>query len=106
MYYNVDMPSISARIPHEDEDELETVANLLGEDKSTIIRRALREGLSDLRLRLAVERYQTGDVSVNQAARLAGMSIADWLSYAREHNLTTQLSPADIEQDAETARRL
>ena len=100
------MPSISARIPDDDDRELAIVADLLGEDKSTIIRKALREGLSDLRLRLAVERYQTGDVSVNQAARIAGVSVADWLAYAREHNLTTQLSPADLEGDAETARRL
>ena len=100
------MPSISARIPDDDEEELDAVADLLGEDKSTIIRRALREGLADLRLRLAVEQYQTGDVSVNQAARIAGVSIADWLSYAREHNLTTQLTLEDLERDAETARRL
>ena len=100
------MPSISARIPDDDERELEAVAELLGEDKSTIIRKALREGLTDLRLHLAVERYQTGDVSVNQAARIAGVSVADWMTYAREHNLTTQLTPADLERDAETARRI
>ena len=100
------MPSISARIPDDDERELEAVAELLGEDKSTIIRKALREGLTDLRLHLAVERYQTGDVSVNQAARIAGVSVADWMTYAREHNLTTHLTPADLERDAETARRL
>ena len=100
------MPSISARIPDDDEEELDAVADLLGEDKSTIIRRALREGLADLRLRLAVEQYQTGDVSVNQAARIAGVSVADWLAYAREHNLTTQLTLEDLERDVETARRL
>ena len=100
------MPSISARIPDDDERELEAVAELLGEDKSTIIRKALREGLTDLRLHLAVERYQTGDVSINQAARIAGVSVADWMTYAREHNLTTQLTPADLERDAETARRI
>lgn len=100
------MPSISARIPNEDEDTLETVADLLGEDKSTVIRKALREGLSDLRIRVAVERYQTGEISVNQAARVAGVSIAEWLDIAREHNLTTQLSPDDLAADADVAREL
>jgi predicted HTH domain antitoxin len=100
------MPSISARIPDEEREALEEVADLLGEDRSTTIRKALREGLYDLRVRVAVERYQTGDVSVNEAARIAGVSLGEWLEIARERNLTTQLSPADIERDADAAREL
>lgn len=100
------MPSISARIPDEDEATLEEVAALLEEDKSTVIRKALREGLSDLRVRVAIERYQSGSISVNQAARTAGVSLAEWLEIAREHNLTSQLSPDDLTADAEVARDL
>jgi len=100
------MPSISARIPDEDEDELEAVIDLLDEDKSTVIRKALAEGLSSLRRRVAIERYQSGEISVNQAARLAGVSIAEWLDIAREHNLTSHLSPDDLEADATAAREL
>ncbi|TQQ81225.1 ribbon-helix-helix protein, CopG family [Halonotius terrestris] len=100
------MPSVSARIPDDDNDEIEAVAELLDSDKSTVIREALREGLEDIRLDLAVEQYQTGDVSANQAARIAGLSLADWLVVARERNLTTQLTPADLDADAEAAREL
>lgn len=100
------VPSISARIPDEDEAILEEVADLLDEDKSTVIRKALREGLSDLRIRVAIERYQSGEVSTNQAARIAGVSIAEWLEIAREHNLTAQLSPDELAADADVAREL
>ena len=100
------MPSISARIPDEERDALEEVADLLDEDRSTTIRKALREGLHDLRVRVAVERYQTGEVSVNQAARIAGVSLGEWLEIAHERNLTTQLSPADLERDVDAAREL
>ncbi len=100
------MPSISARIPDEDEADLERVADLLDEDKSTTIRKALREGLSELRVRHAVERYQSGHASANEAARIAGVSVAEWLEIARERNLTTQLTPEDLEMDAEAAREL
>lgn len=100
------MPSISARVPDEDAEELESVAELVGEDKSTVIRNALRKGLSDIRVQIAVERYQTGDVSVNEAARIAGVSVAEWLEIARERNLTTQLSPDDLDADASDAREL
>ncbi len=97
------MTSISARIPDEDAEELEEVAELLGEDRSSTIRRALREGIEEIRVRLAVERYQSGDVSVNEAARIAGVSVAEWLEVARERNLTTQLKPEDLEDDADSA---
>ncbi|MDZ7730978.1 MAG: UPF0175 family protein [Natrialbaceae archaeon] len=100
------MPSISARIPDDDEDALEAVTEILDEDKSTVIRKALREGLADLRTRVAVERYQSGEISTNEAARVAGVSIAEWLEIARERNLTSQLSPEDLTADADSAREL
>jgi predicted HTH domain antitoxin len=100
------MASISARVSEEDETALEAVAELLGEDKSTVIRKALREGMSELRVQRAVERYQSGDISVNQAARLAGVSLAEWLVIARERNLTTQLSADDLRAEVETASEL
>jgi predicted HTH domain antitoxin len=100
------MPTISARIPETDQAELDTVAELLAEDRSTTSRKALREGLETLRTRHAVERYQSGDVAVNQAARLAGLSVAEWLEVAHERNLTTQLTAEDLREDVDTARGL
>lgn len=100
------MTSISARIPDQEAETLDEVAALLGEDRSTTIRRALAEGLHDLRVRVAVEQYQSGDVSMNQAARIADVSLAEWLKIAREQNLTSQLTPDDLERDAEAARDL
>lgn len=97
------MASISARLPDDEAEELERVAEMLGEDRSSIIRKALSEGLRDLRIRRAVERYQTGEVSVKQAARIAGVSLGEWLEIARERNLTTQLTPEDLEHDVGTA---
>jgi predicted HTH domain antitoxin len=95
------MPTVSARVTDDDEAELEAVAELLAEDKSTTIRKALREGLATLRERHAVERYQSGAASVNEAARLAGLSIGEWLELAHERGLTTQLAESDLRFDAE-----
>ncbi|MHB9288482.1 UPF0175 family protein [Halobacteriales archaeon Cl-PHB] len=100
------MPTISARIPDEDREELDAVAEMLAEDRSTTIRKALREGLETLRTRHAVERYQSGDVAVNEAAQLAGLSVAEWLEVAHERNLTTQLSADDLQFDVEHATDL
>ena len=97
------MTSISARISDDEEEALAEVAELLGEDKSATIRKALAEGLADIRVRIAVERYQSGDVSVNEAARIADVSLGEWLEIARERNITTQLTPEDVEVDADAA---
>jgi len=59
------MPSISARVSGDDKNELEAVSGFLDEDKSTVIRKALSEGLSSIRRRIAIERYQSGEISVN-----------------------------------------
>jgi predicted HTH domain antitoxin len=101
-----DMPSVSARLPTEEKDELDEVAELLDEDRSTTIRKALREGVAELRTRRAVERYQSGDASVAEAARIAGVSLGEWLEIAHERNLTTQLAPGDLSEDAYTAQEL
>ena len=100
------MPTVSVRIADEEKGELDEVAALLEQDRSTTMRQALREGVETIRIRHAVERYQSDDVSVNEAARIAGVSIAEWLEIAHDHGLTTQLSETDLSFDAERAKEL
>lgn len=100
------MPTISARLPDEEQADLDAVADLLSEDRSTTIRKALRAGLEELRYQVAAERYQSGDVSALEAAELADCSVAEWLEMAHERNLTTQLTPSDLELDADVAGEL
>lgn len=56
--------------------------------------------------RRAVEAYRSGDVSIPEAAGIAGVSVGEWLEIGREEGLTYRLSPNDLEEDAETARKL
>jgi len=100
------MPTVSVRISDDEKAELDKVAELLEQDRSTTMRQAIREGVETLRTRHAVERYQSGDVSVNEAARLAGVSIAEWLELAHDRGLTTQLDETDLSFDAERAGEL
>jgi predicted HTH domain antitoxin len=97
------MPTVSVRLPAEEKEELDELAALLEQDRSTTMRQAIREGVETLRVRHAVERYQSDDVSVNEAARLAGVSIAAWLEIAADRGLTTQLDETDLAFDAERA---
>ncbi|WP_394341818.1 hypothetical protein [Natrarchaeobius halalkaliphilus] len=74
------------------------------EDEQTDGRTPRCEGIADLRIRHAVERHETGEVSTNEAARIAAVSAAEWLEIARERGLTTQLSPDALESDVRSAR--
>ena len=100
------MPTVSVRLDEAERDELDEVADLREQDRSTTMRQAIREGVETLRTRHAVERYGSGDVSVNEAARLAGVSIAEWLELAQARGLITQLSETDLAFDAERAGEL
>lgn len=100
------MPTVSVRLPEDEKAELDELAELLEQDRSTTMRQAIREGVETLRTRHAVERYQSGDVSINEAARLAGLSIAEWLELAHDRGLTTQLDEQDLTFDAERAGEL
>ncbi|MFB6309535.1 MAG: UPF0175 family protein [Haloarculaceae archaeon] len=97
------MPTISARLPDEEKEQLDEVADLLSEDRSTTIRKALREGLAAMRFRVSAERYQSGEVGVAEAAQLAGLSVAEWLDRAHDRNLTIQLTADDLDHDADVA---
>jgi hypothetical protein len=99
------MPTISARLGEGEKAELDDVAALLSEDRSTTIRKALSEGLATLRTgrRRAVpvrRRLRHGGRTI------ADCSVAEWLDVARERNLTTQLQLSDLELDADTAAEL
>jgi predicted HTH domain antitoxin len=98
------VPSISARIPDDEAKRLEEVAELLEEDRSTTIRKALEEGLHELRVRKAIEHYQSGEASLHEAARIADVSLGEWFEIARERNLTMQLTPDDLEADFDAVR--
>jgi predicted HTH domain antitoxin len=100
------MPTVSVRLSEAEKARLDDAAELLGQDRSTTLRQAMDEGIETLRVRHAVERYQAGDASVNEAARLAGLSIGEWLELAHERGLTTQLDPTDLSFDAERAGEL
>lgn len=100
------MPTVSVRLSEDEKDRLEDAAELFGQDRSTTLRQALAEGIETLRTRHAVERYQAGDASTVEAARLADVTVGEWLELAHDRGLTTQLEPTDLRFDAERAREL
>ena len=81
------------------EKDIEELAKLLGINKEEARRKALEEGLKELKLKKAIELYVLNKISVKQAARIAGISLADWFTIAKEKGLLVQISPDEINDE-------
>ncbi len=81
------------------ENEIEALAKLLGITKEEARQKALQEGIKDLRLKKAIELYVEHKISVKEAARVAGISLADWFMVAKEKDLLVQIKPEEIDEE-------
>ncbi len=81
------------------EKDIEELAKLLGINKEEVKRKALEEGLKELKLKKAIELYIFNKISVKQAARIAGVSLAGWFTIAKEKGLLVQISPDEINDE-------
>jgi len=79
--------------------EIDELAKLLGIGREEAFKMALKEGIKELRLRKAIELYVAGKASVKQAARIAGISLADWFKVAKDKGLLIQITPDEIEDE-------
>jgi predicted HTH domain antitoxin len=86
--------------------EVSKLAELLGIDKEEALRLALKEGIHELRIRKATELYASGKTSMKQAARVAGLDLADWFAIARDKNLVLQIRPEELDEDVEVLQDL
>ena len=81
------------------EKEIEDLAELLGISKEEAQKKALQEGIKDLKLRKAIELYVNNKISIKQATRIAGISLADWFVIAKEKELLVQIQPEEIDEE-------
>ena len=81
------------------EKDIEELAKLLGINVDEAKRKALEEGLKELKLKKAIELYIFNKIGVKQAARIAGISLADWFTIAKEKGLLVQISPDEINDE-------
>jgi predicted HTH domain antitoxin len=81
------MGSISARVPDDLEEELQTFIDEERLDTSTAIRKLLSEGLDEWRTERALERLERGEVTFSKAAELAGVDMWALARLARDRDI-------------------
>lgn len=81
------MVSTSVRLPEELLEALDRMAQREHVDRSTMIRRAIEEGLTDIAVEHAIRRYQRGGVTAWKAARDAEISLWELLAALERRDL-------------------
>lgn len=84
------MASTSVRLPDELLEALDEMAGQEHVDRSTMIRRALEEGLQEIAIQRATHAYQQGGVSAWSAAGDAGISLMTLLDELERRDLWFQ----------------
>jgi predicted HTH domain antitoxin len=107
------MPRTTSTLPDDLHQLIEgSVDAGIFENKSDAIRHALRDYFDtheDARLAAAIHLYDTDEISLGKAARLAGVSRFDMPELLRDHGIEIKLGPEDMDdahREVDVARDL
>jgi predicted HTH domain antitoxin len=93
------METVSSRL------DLETVnlfGKVLNEKRSEVVRELVESGKKSK----AVELYKTKKVSLGLGAKLAGVTLSEFIDLLKERNVYLNLEREDVEQALGTARKV
>ena len=98
------MENVTTRMSEEELDLVERLAEAQGESRSDAVRQALRRGAREELIRVALQRYQEGEVGMRGAAELAGLTIAEMMAEANDRGVLANYDEADLAEDVEALR--
>ena len=93
------METVSSRL------DLETInlfSKVLKEKRSEVVRELVEAG----KKHKAVELYKMKKVSLGLGAKLADLSLSEFIDLLKEHNIYLNLEKGDVEQALKTARKV
>ena len=93
------METVSSRL---DLDTIKMLSKVLNENRSEVVRELVESG----KKYKAVELYKMKKVSLGLGAKLAGVTLSEFIDLLREHNVYLNLEKEDIEQALKTARKV
>ena len=97
----VTMKTVTTRIPEDDEEALAELEAEMSADRSEVLRRLIRQGLSDWRREKALDGLRDHTITLRRAAELADVSYVEMLSLAAEEGIDVGYTTDDLERDLE-----
>ena len=96
---------MSTRLDPEEVKLLESLAELSGFDRSTLVKSLLRRGMKELRFEQAVEAFREEKVTLSRAAEIAGVDQWDFVARMKDQNLELHYDTGDFETDIKAIAR-
>ena len=91
--------TVSTRLDEQELALIQSLADLEGCDRATLIKSLLRKGMAHLRREHAVRAYRGEEVTLSKAAELAGLHLWDFIALMEQEKLELHYDVADFEQD-------
>lgn len=98
------MENVTTRMSDEELDLLDRLAEERGGSRSDAIREAIRRGAREELVRIALQKYQDGEVGMRGAAKIAGLSIGEMMRRANERGVLLNYDETELESDVENLR--
>ena len=92
---------ITARVDDESVKEINFFAKLEKVDKSAEVRRLLGDALQKKRIEYALEKYRNREVSIDKAAELARVPVAEFMQKLSKYGIPFNYSLASLRKDLE-----
>jgi predicted HTH domain antitoxin len=93
------MKTVTTRIPEDDEEALAELEAEMGADRSEVLRRLIRQGLSDWRREKALDGLRDHTLTVRKAAAVADVPYVEMLTLAAEEGIDIGYTTEDLERD-------
>ncbi|MCB1134483.1 MAG: UPF0175 family protein [Verrucomicrobiae bacterium] len=91
--------TVSTRLAESEVALIQSLAELEGCDRATLIKTLLRSGLENLRRERAVEAYRREKVTLSRAAELAGLGPWDFLALMESEKLELHYDVNEFRED-------
>ncbi len=89
-------------VPKRLRKSIRDLQEVTGEDQSTLLRKLLDKGLSEVKIEIAVDSYVKGKTSLEKSSEVAGVSLWVFLDELRKRNVSLKYSVADAENEIRT----
>ncbi|SDR27389.1 UPF0175 family protein [Natronobacterium texcoconense] len=93
------MKTVTTRIPEDDEEALAELEEAMSADRSEVLRRLIRQGLSDWRTEQALDQLRDDRITLRKAAELADVPYVEMLTLASEEGIDVGYTTDDLERD-------
>lgn len=93
------MKTVTTWIPEGDEETLSELEREMTADRSGVLRRLIRQGLTAWRKGMVLEQLREHEIPLRRAAEIAGVTYVEMLSLAAEESIDTGYTTGELERD-------